>query len=155
MNKWGVDIVEAIVRCAQAVDKDKLISFLHEANLGTEGVEEAIEYFLIMEDEQSSIQATLGIEPFGSFGLLRSLAMTSRAKENDLFIIFEQMLKLAREKQVMSLYLATNKPSSVQFFKLLGFEMVDQRDLPQKLFTSEHVNHILNVDNSLFMELKL
>lgn len=145
----------AIVRCAQIGDKNKLISFLHEANLGTEGIEEAIEYFLIMEDEEKNIQATLGIEPLGRFGMLRSLVMTSRASENDLFLIFEQMLKLAREKQLESLYLATNKSSSMQFFTLLGFEREEQANLPQELFASEHVKHILNVDNSIFMMLNL
>lgn len=147
--------MEVMVRCAQVGDKHKLISFLQEANLGTDGIEETIEYFLIMEDEDRRIRATLGIEPLGKFGLLRSLAMTSQAGENDLLIIFEQMLKLAREKQLEKLYLATNKSSSLPFFSLLGFETVEQSNLPQELFHSEHVKHIINVDNSLFMRLNL
>lgn len=144
-----------MVRCAQVEDKHRLISFLQEANLGTEGIEETIEYFLIMEDEDRRIRATLGIEPLGEVGLLRSLAVTSQAGENDLLIIFEQMLKLAREKQLVQLFLATNKNSSIHFFSLLGFEMEEQSNLPQELFRSEHVKHILNVDNSLFMRLNL
>ncbi|MDQ0154320.1 GNAT family N-acetyltransferase [Robertmurraya andreesenii] len=144
-----------IVRCAQAEDTGKLITFLNEAKLGTDGVKEAIEYFLIMEDETSRIQATLGIEPLGRIGLLRSLAMTTNARENDLLIIFEQMLKLARSKELDHLYLATNKESSLPFFTLLGFERVEQNSLPSELFTSVHVNHILNVDNSMFLKLKL
>lgn len=147
--------METIVRCAQAVDKGKIISFLNKANLGTEGVEEAIDYFLIMEDENKHIQATLGIEPIGSFGLLRSLAMTPKANENDIFLIFEQMLKLSREKKLKQLYLATNKPSSLSLFSLLGFQQVDSSRLPQELFQSEHVKHIFNVDNSIFMVLNL
>lgn len=147
--------MESMVRCAQVDDKSKLISFLQEANLGTEGVEETIEYFLIMENEDNSIRATLGIEPLGNYGLLRSLVMTPKASENDLLVIFEQMLKLAREKQLQKLFLATNKKASLHFFSLLGFEREEQANLPQELFTSEHVKHILNVDNSLFMMLKL
>lgn len=147
--------MEVMVRCAQLEDKHKLTSFLQEANLGIEGIEDTIEYFLIMEDKDSSIRATLGIEPLGNFGLLRSLAMTSKASEKDLLVIFEQMLKLAREKQLQKLFLATNKMSSLHFFSLLGFEREEQSNLPQELFQSDHVKHILNVDNSLFMMLNL
>lgn len=147
--------METIVRCAQAVDKGRLISFLSQANLGIEGVEESIEFFLIMEDENSRIQATLGIEPIGKIGLLRSLAMTTQANENDLFVIFEQMLKLSKEKKLEKLYLATNKSTTLPFFSLLGFKREEFSLLPKELFRSQHVSHILNVDNSTFMVLEL
>jgi N-acetylglutamate synthase-like GNAT family acetyltransferase len=147
--------METIVRCAQVEDTNKLISFLEEANLGIDGIKESIEYFLLMEDEAGKIQATLGIEPLGKQGLLRSLAVTPRASENDLLIIFEQMLKLAKEKELESLYLATNKQSSLSFFSVLGFEKEEEENLPQELFASDHVKHILTVDKSLFMVLRL
>lgn len=147
--------MEVMVRCAQVGDKQKLTSFLEKANLGTAGVEESLEYFLLMEDEKNEIQATLGIEPLGNHGLLRSLAVTPKAGENELLFIFEEMFKLAREKKLKSLYLATNKHSSLSFFSVLGFEKEEKENLPQELFASEHVNHILNVDNSVFMVLRL
>lgn len=147
--------MEALVRCARMKDKDKLVAFLEKANLGTEGVEAAIDYFLILEDEDERIQATIGIEPLGAYGLLRSLAMTQKLSENDLLFLFEQMLKLAREKKFESLYLATNKRSALSLFSVLGFNREDKENLPKGLFASEHVKHIMNVDNSLFMRLKL
>lgn len=153
--KMGCWIVEMIVRCAQAGDKEKLISFLEKANLGTAGVEESIDYFLLLEDEKGQVQATLGIEPLGEHGLLRSLAVTPKTGENELLFIFEEMFKLAREKELKSLFLATNKHTSLSFFTVLGFEKEEKENLPQVLFNSDHVKHILNVDNSVFMVLKL
>ncbi|WP_019153978.1 GNAT family N-acetyltransferase [Robertmurraya massiliosenegalensis] len=147
--------METLVRCAQVEDKDKLVAFLKEANLGTDGVEDSIDCFLILEDENERIQATLGIEPLGKIGLLRSLAMTQRTGENDLLLILEQMLQLAREKEFNSLFLATNKSSSLSLFSVLGFEKEEKENLPQELFASEHVKYIMNVDNSVFMGLKL
>lgn len=144
-----------MVRCAQVEDVKKLVNFLEKANLGTDGVEEAVDYFLLLEDEAGNIQATLGIEPHGRVGLLRSLAITSQASEKELLLIFEQMLLLARDKQMQSLYLATNKKGSVQFFEMMGFQQVEKKALHEKIFESAHVQHILTVDNSLFMELKL
>lgn len=147
--------METIIRSAEVKDVKKLISFLQKASLGTEGVEESIEYFLLLEDEQGSIHATLGIEPLGSVGLLRSLVMTESATEKDLLMIFDQMLKLSREKQLQRLYLATNKETSLPFFSMLGFEKEDKEYLPEELLLSQHVKHILNVDNSLFMVLTI
>ena len=147
--------METMVRCAQAEDVTKLVNFLEKANLGTDGVKEAVDYFLLLEDDAGNIQATLGIEPHGPVGLLRSLAITSSASEKELLLIFEQMLLLARDKQMESLYLATNKKGSVQFFEMMGFQKVKQEQLHEKIFDSAHVQHILTVGNSLFMELKL
>jgi len=147
--------MEAVVRCAKVEDVKKLTSFLEKANLGTEGVKEAVDYFLLLEDGSGSIQATLGIEPHGAVGLLRSLAITGDASEREILLIFEQMLLLANEKHMEALYLATNKHSSVQFFEMIGFQKVERESLNKNILSSAHVKHILTVDNSLFMELRL
>ncbi|WP_264739859.1 hypothetical protein [Cytobacillus firmus] len=144
-----------VVRCADASDVENLASFLESANLSTDGIREAIEYFLIMENDSGDIKATLGIEPHGKIGLLRSLVMTSTASEKDLFILFEQILMLARDRDMESLYLASNKRNSLAFFSLLGFKQEETARLPEVLFESEHVKHILTVDNSFFLKLSM
>lgn len=147
--------METIVRSANVEDTGRLISFLEGANLGVEGVEQAIEYFLILEDDKGNINATVGIEPLGRIGLLRSLVMTSKTSEKDLMMIFEQMLILARDKRLTSVYLATNKQSSLPFFSMMGFIKEEKDQLPEELFQSEHAKRILTVDNSLFMKLNM
>lgn len=147
--------METIVRSANVQDTSRLISFLEGANLGVEGVEQAIEYFLILEDDKGNINATVGIEPLGRIGLLRSLVMTSNTSEKDLMMIFEQMLILARDKRLTSVYLATNKQSSLPFFSMMGFIKEEKDQLPEELFQSEHAKQILTVDNSLFMKLNM
>lgn len=147
--------METIIRSARDEDAKMLIAFLQKARLGTEGVEESIEYFLFLEDDKGGIHATLGIEPLGRVGLLRSLVITERATEKDVLMIFEQMLKLSKEKQLYKLYLATNKETSLPFFSMLGFEREDKECLPEELLVSPHMKHILNVDNSLFLALTI
>ncbi|WP_075983198.1 GNAT family N-acetyltransferase [Bacillus massilinigeriensis] len=147
--------METLVRGGKVEDVDKLIAFLNEARVGTEGVESGIEYFLIMEDKDGNIKATLGIEPLGSYGLLRSLVMTSVLKEQDILVMFEQILRLARERQLTTLYLATNKSKSLDFFQVIGFEKEETEELPKELMHSKHVQYILSVDNSVFMRLNL
>lgn len=147
--------MEAVIRCAKVEDVNKLVDFLEKANLATEGVENSIEYFLILEDEVGNIQATLGIEPLDQVGLLRSFAITANATERELLLIFEQMLMLARDKQLQSLYLATNKRASMPFFHMLGFKEVTKDQLDVNIYSSNHIKNILTVDNSVFMQLKL
>lgn len=147
--------MESLVRCAEALDKRRLLSFLTEAKLETAGVEEFIDYFLILENDDGSIRATMGIEPLGGIGLLRSLVMTNRTSEKDILVMFEQMLVLAKDKHLQSLYLATNKETSLPFFSTLGFVKMEKGDLPEEISLSTHGKHLLTVDNSVFLMLNL
>lgn len=147
--------METVIRYANNQDIEFLTNFLERANVGIEGIKDAIDYFLIMENEFGDIRGTLGIEPWGKVGLLRSLVLAPKSTDKDILVLFEQILKLAKEKDLTSLYLATNKMASVQFFKLLGFEEEEKSELPEILFQSEHVRQIRSVDNSVFLKLSL
>ena len=144
-----------VVRFAKQEDTARVVTYLNEARLGTEGVAESIEYFLLMENEEREVTATIGIEPVGKFGLLRSLAISSELDQEMLLHLFNQALLLAKEKNLSTLLLATNKPESFAFFQVLGFSVINKANLPQALLTHNHVQHILSVDNSVFMEMTL
>lgn len=147
--------METMIRMATEKDLPTLVDFLEKANLGTEGVKETIEYFLLMEDESGKLKATLGIEPFGSNGLLRSLVVTAGMGENEILMLFERILKLTKEKNISSLFLATNKATSVPFFEMLGFSAIEEVGLPDELYQSEHIKNILGVDNAWFLKLDM
>jgi N-acetylglutamate synthase-like GNAT family acetyltransferase len=147
--------METMIRMATEQDLPNLVDFLEQANLGTEGLTETIEYFLLMEDESGKLRATLGVEPFGSNGLLRSLVVTAGMKENEILMLFEQILRLTKEKNITSLFLATNKATSVPFFQMLGFSTIAEASLPEDLYQSEHIKNISGVDNSVFLKLNM
>jgi N-acetylglutamate synthase-like GNAT family acetyltransferase len=147
--------METMIRMATEQDLDNLVNFLEKANLGTEGVRETVEYFLLMEDESGSLRATLGVEPFGENGLLRSLVISAGMKENEILTLFEQILRLTKEKDMKNLFLATNKHTSVPFFEMLGFSTIEEEDLPEDLYQSEHIKNILTVDNSVFLKFQM
>ena len=146
-------IMDMVIRRAEVEDLSKLLSFLGQAKVGTNGVEETLDCFLLIENEVGEIMATIGIEPLGQVGLIRSLVMTSQATEQDFHLLFEQIILLAKEKGIKDLFLATNKVGAVKLIEQMGFHMVDKEQLPDVLFQSEHVLHILTVDNSLFLKL--
>jgi N-acetylglutamate synthase-like GNAT family acetyltransferase len=147
--------METMIRMATEQDLPNLVNFLEKANLGTEGVKETVEYFLLMEDENGSLRATLGVEPFGENGLLRSLVISAGMKENEILALFEQILRLTKEKNISNLFLATNKHTSVPFFEMLGFSTIEEEDLPEVLYQSEHIKNILTVDNSVFLKFQM
>ena len=147
--------MDMVIRCAEAEDLLKLISFLGQAKVGTNGVEETLDCFLLIENELAEIMATIGIEPMGDIGLIRSLVMNSQATEQDFHLLFEQIIKLAKEKGIMDLFLATNKAGALNLITQMGFQMVGKEELPEVLFQSEHVLHILTVDNSIFLKLSV
>ncbi|MDP4172201.1 MAG: hypothetical protein Q8906_16445 [Bacillota bacterium] len=145
--------MQAMIRGAIETDITRLIEFLQTANLGIEGITaETVPYFLMMESDEGELKGVLGIEPLGEAGLLRSLVVTKDMGERDIFVLFEQMLLLAKEKEIRHLYLATNKKEAVHFFRLLGFVEADKEALPEKLVESKHIGHVLNVDNSIFLK---
>ncbi|MCQ6274603.1 hypothetical protein JMM81_06400 [Bacillus sp. V3B] len=145
--------MNSVIRRAEIEDTQSLVAFLKQVGLNTDGIAETIDSFLIMEDESGRIEATIGMEPFGDVGLLRSLVMTTQASENDLFLLFEQMFLLAKDKGMKEIFMATNKLGAMKLVELLGFQQVNKTDLPNVLCQSEHVQHILTVDNSEFLKL--
>lgn len=154
--KEGVVIMgKTTVRFANKQDIDKIIAYLKRANLGTEGVDQAIDYFLVMENEFGELAGTLGVEPVGDIGLLRSLAVSAALDETDILLLFNKMLFHAKDKNLAKLYLATNNSGSQAFFELIGFKRIEKGHLPQQLLEISHVKTIFTVDNSLFMELSL
>jgi N-acetylglutamate synthase-like GNAT family acetyltransferase len=144
-----------IIRRATREDLPRILSFLGQAKMGTNGVEKTIDCFLMIEDEMENLQATIGIEPLGHVGLIRSLVMSSQATEQDFHLLFAQIVLLAQEKEIEDLFLATNKVGAVNLIEQLGFQFVDKKQLPEILFESEHVLHILTVDNSVFLKLSV
>lgn len=147
--------MQQVVRSAGMEDIPSLIAFLEYAGLGTGGVADSIDYFLIMEDEIGQIMATIGIEPYGQTGLLRSLVLTSGATEKEFFLLFEQIMLLAKDKGLMDIFSATNKEGARMLVEQLGFQQRSKEELPQILFQSEHLQHILTVDNSVFLKLSI
>lgn len=148
--------MQALIRKANKQDLENLREFLTRANLGTEGLsEESVECFLLMEDVNGTVKGTLGLEVYGEHAMLRSLVVSSGQAETEIVVLLEQMVKLAKEKGIKSLYLATNKRGALPFFELMGFRSIEREQLPEGFSGSDHVRQIVNVDNSVFLKFSL
>ena len=148
--------MQALIRKANKQDLGRLREFLSRANLGTDGLtDETVNYFLLLENEDGTLRGTLGMEAFGENGLLRSLVVSPGQAEKEIFVLFDQMVQLAKERGMKSLFLATNKSVALPFFELMGFQRMNWEELPTDFYHSEHIRHVLSVDNSLFLKFSL
>ncbi|MFZ3589073.1 GNAT family N-acetyltransferase [Bacillus sp. DJP31] len=141
-----------IIRAAQSKDLSEMETFLGQAGVSAKGLEEQIDHFIVMEDLDGKMLGTLGIQRMGCDGLLRSLVISPRTDQTNILDMFQQILKLARDKEISRLYLATNKRVSVEFFTLLGFVRKEITDVPHHILTAEHVEESLKVEDALIME---
>ncbi|MED3623854.1 GNAT family N-acetyltransferase [Neobacillus thermocopriae] len=148
--------MQELIRKANSGDLHILKEFLMRANLGTEGLtEETIDGFLMLENEKGELIGSLGMEVYEKYGMLRSLVVTTGQAEKDIFVLFDQMVQLAKEKGLKSLFLATNKKGALPFFHLMGFVNIEREELPEGFYHSEHIRQVLNVDNSVFLKFNL
>jgi N-acetylglutamate synthase-like GNAT family acetyltransferase len=143
------------IRSANKEDLSRLEAFLTEAGVGTEGLNESIENFSLMENVEGELKACLGVEPVEKAGLLRSFVVSPQIAQPDLMLLFKRAFLTAKNKELEALYLVTNKMSAVSFFGSLGFEMVNQSDLPEALLQKSHIKQVLTVDNSAIMKIIL
>jgi N-acetylglutamate synthase-like GNAT family acetyltransferase len=143
------------IRSANKEDLPRLEAFLTEAGVGTEGLDESIENFSLMENIEGELKACLGVEPVEKAGLLRSFVVSPQIAQPDLMLLFKRAFLTAKNKELEALYLVTNKMSAVSFFGSLGFEMVNQSDLPEALLQKSHIKQVLTVDNSAIMKIIL
>jgi N-acetylglutamate synthase-like GNAT family acetyltransferase len=148
--------MKTLIRQANKEDLEGLRKFLERANLGSDGLTgESVSSFLLLEDEAGGLKGSLGMEVFEEFGLLRSLVVSAGQAEKEIFMLFDQMVALAKEKGMKSLFLATNKGAALPFFELMGFEKIGRGELPAGFYQSEHIRQVLNVDNSVFLKFNL
>ncbi|MEH7547163.1 MULTISPECIES: GNAT family N-acetyltransferase [Bacillaceae] len=148
--------MQSLIRRANQEDLENIREFLTRANLGTDGLTaETIDYFLLLENEDGTIRGSLGMEAFNEHGMLRSLVVSPGQADKEIFILFDQMVQLAKEKGMKSLFLATNKSVALPFFELMGFQKIQRETIPTEFYTSEHIRHVLNVDNSLFLKFSI
>jgi N-acetylglutamate synthase-like GNAT family acetyltransferase len=141
-----------MVRKSERRDLAKLISSLEKANISTKGVEDNIEYFVLLEDKHGDLAGTLGIEPISSFGLLRSLVVTSKVKEEDVLTLFQHVYKFSAEKELSTLYLVTNKEQSIPLLNWLGFRQIPREELPLELEKSTVGRELKQLEHAIYME---
>jgi amino-acid N-acetyltransferase len=125
------------VRPATARDWAEIDRLLRVRALPTDGARKHQAGFLVAADG-SSVTGCIGLERYGSVGLLRSLAVTEQSSGRGVgTALVRALLTRARALEIETLYLLTT--TAADFFPRFGFEPVPRTALPASLSASEEL----------------
>jgi N-acetylglutamate synthase-like GNAT family acetyltransferase len=127
-----------VIRLATENDLLPIVQLIQKGKLNTAGIEQAIQHFLVVENEESGeLIGTAGLEVVaGGVGLLRSLLLTPQAPAKLGMDLIHILLYMAAEKGIAHIYLVTR--TAPAFFQGYGFSSVRWRDVPQSVRESAH-----------------
>jgi len=143
------------IRVANVNDVQAVKTFLSKSEVSSDGIETIIDNFLIVENADKEMVATLGIERIENEGLLRSLVVTPEIDQTQILMLFKSAMSLAKHKELEHIYLATNKSATISLFSMLGFERVDKDELSPHLLTSSHMQQLVESEHTFIMKSKV
>ena len=135
-----------LVRKATVEDVTDVWDIVQQSGLEVDGLPE-IESFLIAETESKELFGVIGLETFGTAGLLRALVLNSSQSTSErLLRFFDQVIRYAKKNKLDELYLTSSEESF--FFQVFGFSTINVRDLPDHMknngvFTEQKNNRII------------
>jgi amino-acid N-acetyltransferase len=140
-----------LIRVANVKDVRKVKTFLEKACVSVEELESNIEHFVIMENSEKEVVATVGFQKDGHAGLLRSLVIVPTLTQDKILMLFKSVVRLAKESDIDQLFLVTNKEASLSFFELLHFQVVPKETVPSGLQEQSALLQTDNVDKLYVM----
>lgn len=142
-----------VIRKANEKDINKLKDFLEEAEISLEGIDKyTIHTFLLLENTEGKLEASIGIEKIEQEGILRSLVITPSLTQEDIIRLFQQVEHLAIEHEIGNLYLVTNKLITIEFFKLFHFKISSKNSIPASIMQSDHLMQSIKLENTIIMK---
>ncbi|WP_408008641.1 GNAT family N-acetyltransferase [Pseudalkalibacillus sp. A8] len=124
-------------RPAETNDTPSIKKFVAQAGLSSEGIEECIQTFIILETDKKKMAGTVGLERFGESGLIRSLVLDKEYSSEELLLrLLTAIIRLADQQGVKTVYLLTKVTS---IFYTLGFMEIPYDKIPESLLKSAHL----------------
>ena len=124
--------VAADVASASASDLEDVVGLLHGAKLPHRDVTADLLANYLLIRRRGALIGVIGLEPFGSVGLLRSLAVARDERGRGLGIALTHALEQrARALGIADLYLLTT--TAERFFAKLGYRRVPRADAPPEI----------------------
>jgi amino-acid N-acetyltransferase len=116
---------------ADKADFEAIKGLLREAGLPTEGVGEAGGTYLVAR-EGGSVIGCVGLEVYGAYGLLRSLAVSPERRGQGVgSALTHRALELARERGLRRVFLLTTTAEG--FFTRFGFAPLPREQAPPEI----------------------
>ncbi len=142
-----------ILRAAQPADLPTARELLTATELPSEGLEEQFGSGYVIAEQDGVTSGMAGIELYDSFGLLRSVAVSSAARGRGIGErLVRDRLAWAAQHGVRAVYLLTI--AAAAYFQRIQFSIVDRRNLPTAIRQSREFVSVCP-DNAIAMKWEL
>lgn len=138
-----------IIRRAKREDITRIQQLVDQAGLHTNGIEQNVDNFLIMEKDTHSTStseqpliAVVGIELIKQNGLLRSFVINDKSDQFNILEIMRAIIDYSKKNSLQKLFLCTKQPSSIRLFHMLGFALAEE--MPPEI---KDFNHYQNINS--------
>ena len=122
-------------RAATQSDVQHIKLFLKENELPVDGVDEWVENFLILTNQEGKWMGVAGFELYGASCLLRSVAVDQSFRGRGLGKgLVDAVLANANKKGASKSYLLT--ADAEMYFKKMGFEIIRREDIDEAVLAS-------------------
>lgn len=113
---------------ATADDTDAIVSFLSSVGLPIDGVAEHVNDFLLARDDNNELIGCAGLERYGEFGLLRSVAVSPTARHAGVgSCLTARVIETAKQTGVHEVLLLTDTAHDF-FAKCFNFKDTKRED---------------------------
>lgn len=131
-----------VIRPYKEDDKPHVLALLLNSSLPTDDLDtDKLKNFLVAYNEHHLIVGTIGVEPYGGTGLLRSLAIHNDYRGTGLGQALTIGLELMAERLgIKNLYLLTT--TATGFFTKLQYQIIHRDEAPQAIVDSHEFSHL-------------
>jgi amino-acid N-acetyltransferase len=120
------------IRAATAEDRDAVEALLRRTKLPPDGLDDQFGDGYAVAQEDGRIVGAAGVEVYGRYGLLRSVAVDPDAQGRGLGErLTRERLAWARARGLESVYLLTN--TAAGYFPRIGFTPVSRAEVPEEI----------------------
>lgn len=128
------------IAAAAPGDLDEILSLLSSVGLPLEGVKEHLQDFVLARDERGQLIACAGLERYGEFALLRSVAVKGESQKSGLgSVITTRIIEQAKNAGVREILLLTTTARDF-FARRFGFCETARADYDEQFSASPEWN---------------
>lgn len=120
--------------------RESFIALLSSEKLPVDDLPGMLENCYVAIENQTVI-GTIGLEIYGEYGLLRSLATDKTFRNRGIAgELIHQIETIAREKHLIAIYLLTE--TALDFFEHKNYKIVARTDIPEPVQQSTEFSHV-------------
>jgi len=120
--------------------RNEAVELLKARKLPTQDLPGLLNNFFVAIDN-NAVAGVVGLEVYGNYGLLRSLAVNTNLQNKGIgAILLAKIQTLATEKGLEAIYLLTE--TAKDYFEFKGYEHIARMDIPEEVKAASEFTHV-------------